>query len=29
MLLTKRWARSWSWSTGSQPACDFKPSTRR
>ena len=29
ILVTKRWARSWSRCTGSQPAGDLKPSTRR
>jgi len=29
ILDTERWARSWSWCTGSQPAGDRKSSTRR
>ena len=29
VLDTERWARSWSWCTGSQPAGDRKSSTRR
>jgi len=28
ILVTERWARSWSRCTGSQPACDYKSSTR-